>query len=70
MRILIGLIGAAAIVLGGLWFVQGLGIVEMRPLLCFAACTPVRGPSMAWTLVGGLTLAVGTLAVASALRPR
>ena len=41
------LLGILAILLGGLWLPQGLGLVEVRPILCFADCAPVQGPSLA-----------------------
>ncbi len=48
-----------AILLGGLWLLQGLGIVHLRPILCFADCVPVQGPSISWVVVGAAMLAVG-----------
>jgi hypothetical protein len=59
MEILIGLCGALAVMLGGLWLFQGLGVVHLRPLLCFADCTPVRAPSTTWVLIGAGALAAG-----------
>ena len=35
--------GAISVLLGGLWMLQGLGVVHIRPILCFANCEPFRG---------------------------
>lgn len=51
-----GIIGA---LLGALWMLQGLGIVHLRPILCFADCAPVRGTSVTWVAVGVIALSVG-----------
>jgi hypothetical protein len=53
------LIGLVAFLLGGLWLLQGLGIVHLRPILCFADCDPVQGPSATWAVIGGLMLLAG-----------
>ena len=42
----------------GLWLLQGFGIVQMQPILCFANCDPIQGPSATWTVIGALMLAV------------
>jgi hypothetical protein len=53
------LFGLVAVLLGGLWLLQGIGIVHLRPILCFADCVPVQGPSATWAVIGALVLAVG-----------
>ena len=45
MKIVGMLFGLVAVCLGGLWLLQGTGVVHLRPLLCFADCEPVQGPS-------------------------
>jgi hypothetical protein len=57
------LVGLIAAVLGGLWLLQGVGVVHLRPMLCFADCDPVQGPSATWTVVGALVLMAGGGAV-------
>jgi hypothetical protein len=52
-------IGLFVALLGGLWLLQGLGIVQMQPILCLANCEPVQGASVAWAIVGVAFLAVG-----------
>ena len=52
-------IGLFAALLGGLWFLQGIGAVQLRPILCFVDCEPLQGPSTAWAAVGLVLLLVG-----------
>lgn len=62
--------GVLGVLLGGLWLLQGLGMVHVRPVLCFANCAPVRGPSATWVIVGIIVLAAGVLAIAYSRRRR
>lgn len=62
--------GLFAVLLGGLWLLQGLGIVEMDPILCFANCAPVQGPSGAWVVIGASALAVGGATIVWSLKSR
>lgn len=64
-RIVLLVSGAVGMLLGGLWLLQGLGIVRIRPILCFANCTPIQGPSTAWAIVGAVVFVVGVLALRS-----
>ncbi len=57
------LFGLAAVLLGGLWLLQGIGVVHLRPLLCFADCEPVQGPSASWAVIGALVFTAGVAAV-------
>lgn len=56
-------IGFAASLLGGLWLLQGLGIVHLRPILCFANCDPIQESSAMWAVIGAVVLAAGCAAV-------
>jgi len=58
------LLGLAGALLGGLWLLQGLGIVQLPPMLCFADCEPVQGPSVTWTVIGAIVLVTGGVALA------
>lgn len=60
----------AAVLLGGLWLLQGLGLVQVKPILCFADCEPLQGPSAAWAVIGFLVLAAGAFGIARQLRNR
>lgn len=63
LRIVALVFGILAILLGGLWLLQGLGLVQVQPILCFADCAPIQGPSVTWAVVGAIALAVGGFAV-------
>ena len=65
--IICGLIGVG---LGGLWLLQGLGLVRIAPILCFADCQPLKGPSATWAVIGCVAFAGGAFALFKALRPR
>jgi hypothetical protein len=47
------------IALGALWSAQGAGIVHLKPILCLADCTEVRGQSARWLATGLATVAAG-----------
>lgn len=70
MKLVIGIVGLLAVLLGGLWLLQGLGLVHVKPILCFADCEPVQGPSAVWAVVGGVLLLAGLAALARAVRRR
>jgi hypothetical protein len=63
MRIVALVFGVVAVLLGGLWLLQGLGAVQVRPILCFADCAPIQGASPIWVVIGALTLALGGLGI-------
>jgi hypothetical protein len=64
------IVGLIAALLGGLWLLQGLGMVHVRPILCFADCDPVQGPSATWAVIGAFMLALGACAVFWSLKRR
>ncbi len=55
--------GIIAVLLGGLWLLQGSGLVKLRPILCFADCAPIQGPSSTWAIIGAVLIVAGGLAV-------
>jgi len=57
------LFGLVAVLLGALWLLQGIGVVHLRPLLCFADCEPVPGPSVSWAVIGALVFTAGAAVV-------
>ena len=63
IRIITLVSSVIALLLGGLWLLQGLGIVHLRPILCFADCATVQGPSVTWAVIGAVTLALGAYGV-------
>jgi len=53
------LAGAFIAALGLLWFLQGMAIVEMRPILCVADCEPIVGGSLFWAAAGVIMFIIG-----------
>lgn len=70
MRKLLGVFGVLAALLGGLWLLQGLGIANLKPILCVGACTPLAGPSATWAIIGAVVLAAGIAAAVYGFRRR
>ena len=64
------LFGAALMLLGLLWLLQGADLVHIRPILCVANCKPLEGGSVGWMTAGALVLVVGLLVIASGVRRR
>jgi 2-hydroxy-6-oxonona-2,4-dienedioate hydrolase len=64
-------LGCILALIGGLWLLQGLGIVHVQPILCFADCAPIQGPSPTWVVISAVTLAIsGLLMFRSLQRPQ
>lgn len=61
--------GIGLVLLGLLWVLQGSDLVRIRPILCVADCQPVTGGSLAWLVIGLVTLVMG-LGVAALPLPR
>jgi hypothetical protein len=59
IRIVSGLFGAFIALLGLLWFLQGLAIIRMRPLLCVTNCEPIVGRSPFWAATGAIVFMIG-----------
>ncbi|MCC6981865.1 MAG: hypothetical protein IT535_01210 [Bauldia sp.] len=70
MRILVLIVGVLAALLGGLWLLQGLGLVRIAPILCVADCAPLEGPSAPWAIAGFVLLGLGLFAIIRSLRRR
>lgn len=70
MRILALVLGVVAMLLGGLWLVQGLGWVHIEPIACVAECETLEGPSSLWAGIGAGVVVAGALAVWWGLRRR
>lgn len=65
-RLVLLVIGVALTLLGVLWFLQGAGVVHVRPILCVSNCKPVT-KSVGWLIAGIVAGMVGVaLARASA----
>jgi hypothetical protein len=63
-------VGVISLLLGGLWLLQGLGVVHIRPILCFADCEPIQGASRAWAVTGLLMVTAGAIEILFSLRAR
>jgi hypothetical protein len=70
MRTFTLIVGVLSLLLGGLWLLQGLGVVQIRPILCFANCAPVQGPSSTWAIIGAVALGTGVIAIRRSRRRR
>lgn len=62
-RILVIFMSAILIGLGTLWLLQGLDIIHIKPILCFADCDVMSGKSSLWQVVGTITLIIGLVVV-------
>ena len=69
-KIVIAALGLVLALLGGLWLVQGLGLVTIEPIACVGACEPLEGPSPTWAAIGLVVFAAGCAALFFALRRR
>jgi len=56
--------------LGLLWFLQGLDVVHIKPILCFANCEPITGKSLTWQIVGALVFILGAFLVYTNLKKK
>ncbi|MHA6730391.1 hypothetical protein [Devosia sp. A369] len=70
MKVLLLIVGVVCVLLGGLWLVQGLGLVAIPPILCVAECETIEGPAPGWALAGLVVAAAGVAAIFYALRKR
>jgi hypothetical protein len=69
-KIALAVAGVILVALGGLWLLQGLGLVNIEPIACVAACETLEGPSLTWAVIGAVVLGTGLLALFLALRRR
>ena len=69
-KIAIMFVGIVAMLLGLLWFLQGLDLVQIKPILCFANCEPITGGSLLWTIIGLIVFFIGIGAIYLGLRDK
>lgn len=55
--------GILIALLGALWLLQGLGLVTMEPVLCFANCETVEGPAPLWAGAGAIAIVAGIFVI-------
>lgn len=70
MKSFVLVVSVIGVLLGGLWLLQGLGLVQVRPILCFADCEPVQGPSSTWAIIGLLVVTASVLGIRHSLKHR
>ena len=70
MKKMVLIIGALGVLLGGLRLLQGLGVVHVKPILCFADCAPVQAASAEWAIAGFLLVLAGIVAILWSVRRR
>lgn len=63
MKWIFAALGAVAALLGGLWLLQGSGLVVIEPIFCVADCETLEGPSLPWAAAGAATLAAGAAVI-------
>lgn len=63
-------VGIICVLLGGLWLLQGLGLVHVRPILCFADCAPLQEASTTYAILGLLMVVAGAFAIFRSRRQR
>jgi len=63
-----GLIGAFIAFLGLLWSLQGIGILQIRPILCVADCDEIVGGSPSWAVAGVITFIIGIIIFSMSVR--
>lgn len=51
-QIAVLIVGVILALLGVLWFLQGVGILNQCPILCFADCECITGGSALWEAIG------------------
>jgi uncharacterized membrane protein YiaA len=59
-----------AILLGTFWFLQGVGILNVCPILCFTDCACIEGGSQLWSVVGAVVFIIGILTMAVTLKDK
>jgi hypothetical protein len=70
MKIIATIVGVIAVLLGGLWLLQGLNVVHIEPVACVGACETIEGFSPLWAVVGFVVLAAGALSLRYGLKRR
>ncbi len=61
---------AIATGLGLFWLMQGLAILDVCPILCFANCECIKGGSLVWGGVGAIVSTAGVVAIGISIKRR
>ena len=62
------LVGGFIAFLGLLWFLQGTGILQLRPILCVTNCEEIVGTSPTWAMAGAAAVIVGAVIVVMSVK--
>lgn len=66
---LAGILGGGFIAFLGLfWFLQGTGILRLRPILCVTNCEEIVGTSPIWAMVGAVAFIICSILVVMSVR--
>lgn len=58
-QIAVLIVGVILALLGFLWFLQGVGVLNQCPILCFADCECITGGSALWEAIGAAAFIMG-----------
>ena len=58
-QIAILIVGVILALLGSLWFLQGVGVLKVCPILCFADCECISGGSPLREVIGAAAFIMG-----------
>lgn len=70
MRWILAVPGIPAVLLGGMWLLQGTGLVVIEPIACVGECEALTGPSLPWGLAGAALAFAGLALLWLAFRRR
>jgi hypothetical protein len=70
IRWAIACVSILAFLLGGLWLLQGTGLVTIDPIACIGECEALEGPSVPWALAGAALMIAALAALWAATRRR
>ena len=57
--VIISILGIILASFGLLWFLQGAGVVHIKPILCVSNCEELKGQSLQWVIFGAAFFVVG-----------
>ena len=62
------LVGGFIAFLGLLWFLQGTGILHLRPIMCVANCEEIVSTSPTWAIAGAVAFIIGSVIAVMSVR--
>jgi hypothetical protein len=61
-------IGAFFALLGLLWFLQGVGLLQVCPVVCVGECECLTGSSLFWAVAGAIAFILGIVIAMVSMR--